>query len=133
MARKFVRFIVDGRERVSGVRLGFFGEAYRVRNEVLAPPEDRTRLAELLEWFKENLAIPDRFARSGNRHAHGKGLSWFKPDAIEHITKAREITDIVERCGIRVEMRTTSEPGYVIYEDQFQICAQPFREDSPGG
>lgn len=128
MARKFVRFVIARREGVTGRRVGFFRAAYRLRRESGALPEDQGRLAELLDWLDDAIAVPSRFARSQNPRAHGKGLSWFKPEATEHIAKARELMAILERAGIVSGMLTTAAPGYVLYEDDVQVCAEPFRE-----
>lgn len=81
-----------------------------------------------MDWFKTMLEKPQRFHRSSNKHAHGKGLSWFKPTAYDHIKKARDILYILERNGVLSEMLTTDRPGYILYEDDIQICAIPFKD-----
>jgi len=35
---------------------------------------------------------------------------------------------ILERHGIYVKMIRTDKPGYVIYEDDWQLVAEPFRK-----
>lgn len=42
---------------------------------------------------------------------------------------ARELAAILEAHDIRTEMITTERPGYVVYEDTFQVVAEPFRSD----
>jgi hypothetical protein len=56
------------------------------------------------------------------------GISWFKATAEEHISKIRELIALLENHGVRVEMIKTTRPGYVIYEDNFQIVAVPFAD-----
>jgi hypothetical protein len=35
---------------------------------------------------------------------------------------------ILENHGIRVKMLQTEKPGYVVYKDEFQVVAEPFRD-----
>ena len=39
-----------------------------------------------------------------------------------------EMVHILERNGIYVKRIRTDKPGYVIYEDQWQLVAEPFRK-----
>ena len=39
-----------------------------------------------------------------------------------------EVTYLLRAHGINVEILSTERPGYVVYEDQFQIVAEPFKE-----
>jgi hypothetical protein len=39
---------------------------------------------------------------------------------------ARELAAILEAHDIRTEMLTTDRPGYVVYEDDYQVVAEPF-------
>lgn len=81
-----------------------------------------------MDWFDERLIEPKRFARSNNKHAHEKALSWFKPEASEHIGKARRLLSKMAEGGIVSEMITSDNPGYVVYEDEQQIVAVPYRD-----
>lgn len=129
MADKFVRFVTLQKDGVTGRPVGFFKAAYKLRRDAMLPADEHKALSELLEWFDGDLDVPERFHRSSNPHAHGKGLSWFKPEAVEHIEHSRQILLILERYGVLSEMLTTQRPGYVLYEDDIQICAVPFRDD----
>lgn len=61
-----------------------------------------------------------------------KGLSWFKPTAEMHVAKAFELTELLSRHGFHIEVLKSSRPGYIVYEDDIQIVAEPFF-DTPGG
>jgi len=128
MAGKYVRFVTHQKDEVTGLDIGFFQAAYRLWRENRLPSDDDKALRDHLDWFKDMLDAPRRFHRSTNPHAHGKGLSWFKPEANEHIGRARQIVRILERHGVQSEMLTTLKPGYLLHEDEFQICAVPFKE-----
>ena len=55
-------------------------------------------------------------------------LSWFRDTAHEHIGKMRDFALILERHGIAVRMIRTDRPGYVLYEDDYQVAAYPFAD-----
>jgi hypothetical protein len=57
-----------------------------------------------------------------------QAINWFKTAATLHISKMREFQTILERNGIDVEIMTTTRPGYIVYEDRFQVAAYPFAD-----
>lgn len=34
---------------------------------------------------------------------------------------------VLRTHGVAIKMLKTSRPGYIVYEDEFQVCAEPFR------
>ncbi|MEM8884490.1 MAG: hypothetical protein AAGD14_10495 [Planctomycetota bacterium] len=124
----FVRFTVDevhpDSERPVGV-LHAYGYLF---DDGLLLEHERERYEEIGRWFGKNLPVPPRFARSQKSSAASRALSWFKSTAKEHIRIMREIASVLEEHDIRVTVRTTTRPGYVVYEDEFQIVAEPFTD-----
>jgi hypothetical protein len=55
-------------------------------------------------------------------------VCWFKASATEHIAKVREMACILELNGVYVRVIQTRKPGYVVYEDGYQVVAEPFAE-----
>ncbi len=55
-------------------------------------------------------------------------ISWFKDTAQTHIGKMREMVALLEHHDVSVRMIKTMRPGYVVYEDEFQIVAVPFAD-----
>ena len=51
-----------------------------------------------------------------------------KSQAKEHIQSARELASLLEQYNVRVTTVTTRRPGYVVYEDEHQLVAEPFGE-----
>jgi hypothetical protein len=39
----------------------------------------------------------------------------------------RELSDVLTRNGYLVSQITTDRPGYVVFEDDHQVVAEPFR------
>ena len=52
------------------------------------------------------------------------GICWFKTGSTEHISRIWEMVNILERNGIYVKKIRTDRPGYVIYEDEWQLCSR---------
>jgi hypothetical protein len=113
------------------VEEGIVAAAHDLRDDALTSVADRRLLEELLSWFAENLGTPTRFNRTKSKGYYRRstaGVSWLKVAAIEHIAKMRSLSAILEENGYRVSQITTDRPGYVVFEDDHQIVAEPFRE-----
>ena len=127
----YLRFVVGTISRASGVREGIFAAAYALMREHDLPTTDRERLQSLLTWFSQNLDTPDRFNRTRSKGYYRrttKGIAWFKASSSRHIGKAYELVELLGQHGYQVETVKSARPGYVVYEDPFQVIAEPFRE-----
>lgn len=127
----FIRFVTGTVDRGSGKREGIFQAAYRLRRSGALMEYEETRLADALRWFDMHLEKPDRLTRSRSPHREAKAICWFKAGAAEHLARIREVQQILDGYGIAVEMMVSRRPGYVVYEDDVQVAACPFRE-TPG-
>jgi hypothetical protein len=85
-------------------------------------------LKAIYKWFETHLKVPRRFSRSRRPGAASKAISWFKSTATEHVSRMQAICRILEEHGIKTEMITTGRPGYIVFEDEFQVAAEPFVE-----
>ena len=129
MPAKYVRFCLnDGEGNAEG--RGLLSVAYAYLEEDSAS-SNRERIGELVRWFELNLPVPQRFNRTRSKgfyRRETKGLSWFKDEATAHISAMRELATCLEQDGYSVAMLRTSRPGYVIYEDEHQLIAEPFED-----
>ena len=82
-----------------------------------------------MKWFDKYLDKPDRFSNASNKNPSAISLSWFKDSAKIDIQKIFEVREILLKYGIVVEMVTSKNPGYIVYEDQYQASAIPFKND----
>ena len=128
-----LRFVQQRSHPDTGVEDGVFSAAYELRDGTRVAVQDRELLESLLSWFETNLAIPERFNRTNSkgyyRRRNTAGVSWIKPSAQEHIAKMRALVLILENNGYLVSQITTTRPGYVIFQDDHQVIAEPFRDN----
>jgi hypothetical protein len=126
----YLRFVVSEIDPSSQRYLGVFQIAARLIDGGELYQDEYEELQGLRDWFNEHLEKPTRFTASKPPYYRKaqRAISWFKESAIDHIAKTREMAAFVERRGIKVKVLTTQRVGYVVYEDEFQIVAEPFAD-----
>jgi hypothetical protein len=126
----FLRFVTSEVHQESHEELGVFQAAFRLRNNGALSKQEEAAFEEIREWFSRNLKSPARFtsAKPPFYRKRQSGISWFKDSAQEHINKIREMAALLERHDVAVQMITSTRPGYIVYEDDFQIVAAPFAD-----
>ena len=122
--REYVRFVIDRKDEDSHVEQGIFQAAALALEWQNITGSDADDLNELRAWFSKNLEKPTSFGRDKLRF----GICWFKAESTEHISRIWEMVRILERNGIYVKKIRTDKPGYVVYEDEWQLVAEPFRK-----
>ena len=50
----------------------------------------------------------------------------FKDSARDIMAKVWEVVHVPEMHGIHVEVIRSEKPGYIIYEDEYQVVVEPF-------
>ena len=120
--RQRIRFVATNIDHDSGALQGIFQAAYRLRDDWEVPEQQREELRDLLEWFSQHLPAPELLSNP----RHKSALSWFKPESKESITRVWSMVRILEQNGVVINKITTGNPGFVIYEDEWQIVAKPW-------
>ncbi|HEX4001197.1 MAG TPA: hypothetical protein VHX36_01020 [Candidatus Acidoferrales bacterium] len=128
----YVRFVVADIDEDSGKELGVFHAIGNLRNAGKLDPHEEELHDSIREWFNENLEKPARFTASKPPfyRKKPKAISWFKDSARQHIARVRELVIILQHHGIAAEMLRTDRVGYVVYEDAYQIVAEPFARET---
>ncbi|MEX1196545.1 MAG: hypothetical protein WEB57_01615 [Pseudohongiellaceae bacterium] len=124
----YLRFVIEPLDGRSGRRKGIFAGMGILKRRDDLHPDDFKRYRALAEWFNENLDMPSRFSRSSKRSATPRALSWFRDSATEYIAKTRELAAIFDKYDISVTMLKTHRPGYIVYESENQIVAEPYSD-----
>jgi hypothetical protein len=123
-----LRFVVHEIHWESRVESGIFTAAYRLYYSGRLPDYEDEQMAWLLWWFESRLEFPTRFSRSKRRSAPSRGVCWFRETATEHISKVFEMRLILEENGVLTRMLKAPKVGYVVYEDEHQVVAEPFAD-----
>lgn len=131
IAPVFLRFVLNRKHSATGVREGVFGAAYDLLHGHSLSIEHRNALKAHMRWFAANLKTPARFNRSRSKgwyRRETKGISWLKADAREHVARMRSLSEILEEYGFPSSVLRSTRPGYIVYEDDFQVVAEPFAD-----
>jgi hypothetical protein len=128
----YLRFVVAHIDEDSGRELGVFHAVRNLRDNGLLHRYEEEQHDVIRQWFNENLEKPTRFTASKPPfyRKQPKAISWFKDGAHEHIARVRELVGILRHHGVSVQMLTTDRVGYVVYEDEYQIVAEPFLKET---
>ncbi|HEY1678827.1 MAG TPA: hypothetical protein VGG04_14020 [Candidatus Sulfotelmatobacter sp.] len=122
--REYIRFVIGRKDEQSNVEQGIFQAVALALEWRSITGTDADELSALREWFSSNLDKPTSFGRDKLR----RGICWFKTGATEHIARIWDMVQILERNGIYIKKIRTDRPGYVVYEDEWQLVAEPFRK-----
>lgn len=116
-----IRFTTLATDTDSGYTSGILVAAHMLRDDADLTAQEHQELREALAWFNEELFVPKLLEKVEHRRA----ISWFKPAAEEAIRRMWHLKDVLDFHGHHVEVLRTSEPGTVVYEDDWQVIAKP--------
>lgn len=117
----FIRFVSGEIDEDSHVFAGLFCAAHDLNGYV--PKYEVEALRELQEWFDINLKSPVKHLP--RYYCYERAVCWFKPNAREHLARAWEMAMILERHDILIWTIKARRTGYVYYEDDAQVFAEP--------
>jgi hypothetical protein len=121
----YLRIVTTQKDPDSHQNTGVFQRAYDLYDLCESGGLDLEEVSELkasLLWFELNLPTPDR------SKLHTRAIFWFKPDAGAVICRVWKLAEAVKHQGIAATIIKTSRPGYILYEDDYQVAAIPFRD-----
>jgi hypothetical protein len=124
----YLRFVVADIDEDSERELGVFQAVGNLREDGDLYPNEEEQHDLIRQWFNDNLEKPTRFTASKPPfyRKKSKAISWFKDSAHEHLARVRSLVAILQNHGVLVRMLKTERVGYVVYEDEYQIVAEPF-------
>jgi hypothetical protein len=126
----YLRFVVPAIDEDSERALGVFQAVWSLRyaGKLYAYEEDHHD--EVRWWFSVHLEEPTRFTASKPPFYRKKNraVCWFKDTATQQLARVRELVAILENHGVPVRTVKAKRVGYIVYEDQHQIVAEPFAD-----
>lgn len=128
--RMYLRFVVAEIDDDSERSLGVFHAVWNLRDAGKLHSYEEDQHDMVRWWFSANLERPSRFtaAKAPVYRKKKRALSWFKDTAVEHIAQIRELVAILETHGVHVRTLKARRVGYIVYEDEHQIVAEPFAD-----
>jgi len=130
----YLRFVVSAQDARTGYAQGLLTAAYALLRWDALADADAAALREHLAWFETHVPSPTKFARKRNvSHRNTHGLSWVRSDARAVVTRLHALARFIERYGYVVDVMRSARPGYVVYEDDLQVVAEPFNGEARRG
>jgi hypothetical protein len=123
----FIRFVIGNVHENSHVSAGLFTAVFDLMRDPILPDEEYFALRELIDWFNAYLKGPFEHRLKSTSRAR-RAICWFKPTAHEHLSRAWDMATILERNDVFVRMVKAQRTGYILYEDEAQILAEPFAD-----
>jgi len=120
-----LRFVTEDRHEPFGHRSGIVQKAYNVRDDAETAEHLQKALSTELEWLKLNMCTPSKFTRSAGHRKDEVAISWVKSEAREHVDCLRRIENLLKSTRVPTHCLRTSRPGFVVYEDDVQVVAEP--------
>jgi len=122
-----MRFVSGEIDEDSHVSAGLFCAAYKLLDEMMLSDHEYAAIADLMGWFALNLRGPFRYRLRSSWRAP-RSICWFRCSAYEHLARARELAMILEERDVLIRTIKYYKTGYVLYEDDVQVLAQPFAD-----
>jgi hypothetical protein len=97
---------------------GLFAATYALLDARECSADEVEAIDQLLDWFYEHLPIPR------SRRISHKAIFWFKSDQRELVRHAWALARLLEKHGRLVQLHKTHHPGYVRFEDRYQVAAE---------
>ena len=127
MPGTYIRFVTAELHPKSGQPMGVFSALYKLEDDGQLEEHELTWLHAIEKWFNKNLKAPKRVLGSRRRNSPDRAVSWFRASAVEHVTRMHELCALLRHKDVLVEVLQTTQPGYIVYEDEFQVATIPFK------
>ena len=118
-----MRFVIGTNQDTPRNQSGVVTELRLLKESGDLPDYEHAHVDELFRWLNDHLPVPPFSSAQWPQDA----ISWFKPSAQSFIAKFREMIAILEEHGRFVRTLTTTDPGVIRYEDEFQVVASSWR------
>jgi hypothetical protein len=114
----YIRLVTPDRDEDSRQPRGLFSAAYELLHSGELEADDWRRLRDDVDWFVANLPAP-------KKAPHKRAIFWFRSSADECVRRAWEMVQLLRLHGHQIEMVKCSDPGRIVFHDDFQVAALP--------
>jgi hypothetical protein len=126
----YVRFAISERDENSDQGRGVFNAIYDLEERGELEQHELAWFAEVEKWLDAHRRVPTKLTRSRRRSARNRAICWLKMAAVDHVSRMREAATMLEHHGVPVLELRTERPGYIVYEDEYQVAAIPFERET---
>jgi FMN phosphatase YigB (HAD superfamily) len=125
--RSYVRLQVGYRGRL-GVEVGLFVAVDHLRRAGRLTAAEEAQYLDIDDWFLAELPNPDFYADGNTVGA----VTWFKDPLPEPMrSRVETLCAILTAHDVAWSRVTSSDPGTVVYEDEFQVGIVPYERGEP--
>ena len=120
----YLRFVVGSDTDDHRLLTGVIAEARLLRDDELLHDYEDSWLEEQFNWFNKHVPVPP-YAKSD----WPSGCSaWFKNNevAAEAIKRMWGFVNLLRENGKQVRVLKSRKPGYILFEDEFQVVVTEF-------
>jgi hypothetical protein len=131
---QYLRFATARRHPDSERHEGLFCIAYELVRSGRLEAHEAAQLEELIGWFERHVRVPRCFSRrTPEDERPRRAICWFKPHARRPIAKMWRLARLLRELRVPVQVILTHRPGYVTYEDDHQVAAEPVADTNLEG
>jgi hypothetical protein len=113
---------------ILGVEVGIFVAVDHLRRADLLTEQEEETYFDVDDWFRSELPNPP-FYDDGNTIG---AVTWFKKStSAEMIQRLSALRRILDRHHVEHHLVEITDPGDIVYEDDFQVGVVPYRRLAP--
>ncbi len=125
---KYTRYVIDDGERDDGEMDGVITILMDKVKEKIVDAYDSQLYEEVMSWYNEVVPVPPYYANRGYWTINS--LAYWKSDRREIHEYMFSLIGICERVNLKTKVILTNDPGFILYEDAFQVVAEKTRKKS---
>jgi hypothetical protein len=120
----YLRFVQGADSQDSRWLTGVVTAARILRDEGRLEPFQVNAVDATFAWLNEHLPCPpfQQNLRSGKWSVDA--VAWFLPEAHDAISRMWDLVAILKDHGVPVRVLRTTNPGMIVYRDEYQVVAE---------
>lgn len=123
----YIRFVVGTESDHHKQLRGMFFCSYRLKTQGRLESFEEELLDDTFRWFNQHLPCPPFKENLEKKIWSSFAVSYYKDTAKEFIEKMRILAHLLNEHGEPVRVIRSSNPGKVLYEDDYQIIVKEYK------